>query len=79
MKKKILKLIDLIFGIYSVYFILHTIKIWATGWTLTWLGVTQLILAILLLDILLDEYKKVLKATAKKAFRVLRVNKIFTK
>jgi len=79
MKKKILKLVDLVCGVYSVYVILHTFVIWITGWTLTWLGLTLFILSIVVLDILLDEYKKVLKACVKKGFRVLHVNKIFTK
>lgn len=84
MKKKkikwdnVLKIIDLLLFIYCSTLIIHDIKMLIQGWTLTWFGVFMLIVSVILLDLLFEEYKKVLKVTVSKALRVLGVNNIFT-
>ncbi len=75
MKKNILKLIDLVLFIYCTYIIIHDVTMLLNGWTLTWCGVFILMISVILLDLLFEEYKKVLKDMIRKALRVLGVNK----
>jgi len=72
MKKNIWKTIDLVLFIYCSYLIIHDVVMLINGWTLTWFGVFMLTMSVILLDLLFEEYKKVLKATVSKGLRVLR-------
>lgn len=78
MKKNIWKIIDLILFVYCSYVLIYDVSMFINGWTITWFGIIELVGSIILLDILFQEYKKVLKAKVKKVFRVLGVNNIFT-
>lgn len=64
------KIIDLALFIYCTNLIIHDVKMLMQGWTLTWFGVFMLTMSVILLDLLFEEYKKVLKVTVSKALRV---------
>jgi len=68
----VVKIIDLALFIFCVRVLIYDMNMFLKGWTINWIGIIELIVAMTLLDLLFEEYKKVLKATVSKGLRVLR-------